>query len=456
MKGLVVAGAQSGAGKTTLSLALMAAFARRGLKVQAFKVGPDFIDPGHHALATGRPSHNLDGWMLSPEENRAIFARHAAGAQLAVVEGVMGVYDGFDPVLETGSTAEMAKLLGLPALLTVDAKAMARSLAALARGFAQFDPGLAWLGLAANRVGSPHHAELLAEAMSLAPEMPFLGGLPRAPELALPERHLGLVTAEEGGMAPEALERLADWVEQGLDLDALWQRLPEVDIPPQAPLPEPLGNGVRLGVARDQAFCFYYEETFRRLRQAGAELVFFSPLNDAAPPPDLDGLYLGGGYPELFAQRLSANSAMRESLAELARRGLPVYAECGGMMYLGASLIDGQGQAWPMAGALPLETRLLPRLRSLGYRRIRTRRGTLLGPAGVEAKGHEFHYSEVCGSSSAEDAYQVWGRAGQTPGARAYCFKNILASYVHLHFGSNPGLAPNLVAFCQERKGAPA
>ena len=457
MKGLVIAGTQSGSGKTTLSLALMAAYARRGLKVQAFKVGPDFIDPGHHALATGRPSHNVDGWMLGAEENRAIFQRHAARADLALVEGVMGLYDGFDPIKETGSTAEMAKLLGLPVLLAVDAKAMARSLAALAEGFAGFDQGLVWAGLAANRVGSPSHAALLAQVMSQAPGLPFLGGLPRKEDLAMPERHLGLVTAEDGGFGPEALDRLADWVEGGLDLDALWDGLPEIKAAPISDEQDgAAGSKVRLGVARDQAFCFYYEENLSRLRQAGAELVFFSPLNDREPPSGLDGMYLGGGYPELYAGKLAANQSMRAGLASLAQAGLPMYAECGGMMYLGQELTDGQGRSWPMVGALAMQTRMLPRLRSLGYREVRFKRATPLGPAGTRARGHEFHYSEVSAMDSSLDSgvYQAWGRAGELDGPHGYGAENILASYTHLHFGSNPGLAANLAAYCRDRKGS--
>ncbi len=454
MKGLVVAGTQSGSGKTTLSLALMAAFVRRGLQVQGFKVGPDFIDPGHHALATGRPSHNLDGWMLSPAENRRIFARASRQAHLAVVEGVMGLYDGFDPTANIGSTAEMAKLLGLPVLLAVDARAMARSLAALAGGFAAFDPGLTWAGLVANRVGSPNHAALLAEAMTLVPALPFWGGLPRRPELAMAERHLGLVTAEDGGVDQAALDRLALWVEESLDLDRLWESLPEV-APAGVRQPEaaPAAATVRLGVARDRAFCFYYEENLRRLRRAGAELVFFSPLDDPAPPTGLHGIYLGGGYPELYAEALADNQSMRAELAALASGGLPIYAECGGMMYLGQELEDLAGRRRPMVGALPLKSRMLPKLRALGYREIQTRRPGLLGPAGTKARGHEFHYSEVHQADPGLDdrRYQVWSRRGESPHTRAYGLRNILASYLHLHFGSNPELAPSLVNFLQSR-----
>ena len=450
MKGILLAGTQSGAGKTTVSLALMAALARRGLKVQGYKVGPDFIDPGHHRLATGRPSHNLDGWMLSDAENRAIFGRYAAGADVAVVEGVMGLYDGFDPASDKGSSAETARLLGLPVALLANTKAMARSLAPLAKGFADFGPGIAWAGLIANQAGSKSHVDILARAMKSAPEMPFLGGLVRRPEIALPERHLGLITAEEGGFGPDALAALADWLEEGLDLGALLAGLPDLDalLPGDEPKAEPV---VRLGVAKDQAFCFYYEENLRRLKAAGAELVFFSPLEDKKLPSGLGGLYLGGGYPELFAEKLAGNESLRKEIAALCREGFPVYAECGGMMFLGRELMDTDGWQWPMAGVLPVSFRMLPRLRSLGYREVTFTSGNQLGPKGAKARGHEFHYSEVtrADESSLGDSYQVVGRKGSSPTSRAYQINNVLASYLHLHFGSNPGLAPRLVEFCR-------
>jgi cobyrinic acid a,c-diamide synthase len=458
VKGLVIGGAASGAGKTTLTLALIAALRRRGLIVQPFKVGPDFIDPGHHALAAGRPAHNLDGWMLGRGESLQIFARHATGADVAVVEGVMGLYDGFDPQGEAGSTAEMAKWLGLPVLLTVGARSAARSLAALAQGFHGFDPGLSWVGLVANQTGGPRHAEILRQAMELVPGLPFLGALPRRPELGLSERHLGLVTAEEGGMSAESLAGLADWLEAAVDVEALLAALPEVALPdPPAPAQGFSGAPVRLGVARDAAFCFYYEENLRRLAEAGAELVFFSPLADPALPPDLAGLYLGGGYPELFAEGLAANARLRGQIAKAGRAGLPIYAECGGMMYLGRTLVDLERRTWPMAGLLPLATRMLPRLRTLGYRAVTFNQDTPLGPAGTSARGHEFHYSEIAELTPAPGfmatAYAVSGREGALADCPALLTANTLASYVHLHFGSNPALAPALVERCRQHRG---
>jgi cobyrinic acid a,c-diamide synthase len=396
--------------------------------------------------------------MLSREENLSIFRRHAQGCDVAVVEGVMGLYDGFDPVGEQGSTAQMAKWLRLPVLLAVNARSQARSLAALARGFLDFDPDLTWVGLVANAVGSPAHTDSLRQAMTLVPGLPFRGGLPRSPELALPERHLGLITAEEGGLDGPALDRLADWLEQGLDLDALLADLPAMVADYQEPSIQAVsGEKVRLAVARDKAFCFYYRENLRRLQEAGAELVFFSPLADKALPEGVAGVYLGGGYPELFAPALSANRELGDDLRRAQARGLPIYAECGGMMYLGRELTDLDNRRWPMAGLLPLASCMLPRLRGLGYRQVTFTRATPLGPAGSQARGHEFHYSEIIemehDRDMAADVYRAMGRQGPLDDCRGLLLGNTLASYVHLHFGSNPELASAFVRACREPKG---
>ncbi|MEW6266897.1 MAG: cobyrinate a,c-diamide synthase [Thermodesulfobacteriota bacterium] len=460
-RGLVVAGVHSGVGKTTVSLALMAALRRRGLTVQAFKVGPDFIDPGHHYQVTGRPAHNLDGWMLEREENLRLYRRYASSTEAVIVEGVMGLYDGSDGLTETGSTAQMAKWLGLPVLLCVDARSMARGLAALAQGYARFDPGLAWAGLIANRAGGPRHIGLLSQAMTLVPELTFRGGLVRDREISLPERHLGLVTAEETLWTDAAMNRLADWLESGLDLDALWADLPplspvtrETSLEPENDRRPLTGPGrVRLGLAYDQAFCFYYRENLRRLEEAGADLILFSPLHDTDLPRDLAGLYIGGGYPEVFASTLAGNESLRRAIGEFGRAGGPIYAECGGLMYLSRSLQDLAGRVWPMTGLLPLEVRMLPRLKSLGYRRTTLTKDTIIGPAGLTARGHEFHYSEIVRTEI--DARGYVARSPVPAGEEAVGFirGNTLAGYVHLHFGSNPDLAHYFVDSCRAFAG---
>lgn len=448
-KGLVIAGPQSGVGKTTVTLGLLAACRRRGLTTQPFKVGPDFIDPGHHTRAAGRVCGTLDGWMLTREANLELFRRHAREADLAVVEGVMGLFDGYDGRSEAGSTAQMAKWLKLPVLLVVDARSMARSAAALVHGFATFDPELSLAGVIFNRVGSPTHLDYLRQALEQAGETRYFGALPRQTELAIPERHLGLVTTEDHPLGEGYLERLADLMEIHLDLDGLLAALPPLALgeasAPSSPSPE-----VRLGVARDRAFCFYYPENLELLARFGAEIVPFSPLDDKDLPGEVHGLYLGGGYPELFARQLSANQAMLQAVRERAGAGFPIYAECGGLMYLSREIYDLEGERHAMAGVLPFGVRMLPRLKALGYREVTLTADGLLGPAGTRARGHEFHYSEIV-SEPAEvpRLYQLTARGGGKPVREGYSVNRLLASYVHLHFGSNPEVARHFVARCR-------
>ncbi len=452
VRGLLVAGPASGVGKTTLTLGLLAAWRRRGLRVQPFKVGPDFIDPGHHARAAGRPSYTLDGWMLLREENLRIFVRNVAAAHLAVVEGVMGLFDGFDGRSEAGSSAQMAKWLGLPVLLVVDARALARSAAALVAGFAGFDPDLNLVGVVFNRVGGETHLTYLREAMELLPRIPCFGGLPREAELAIPERHLGLTTADDHPLCQDFLTSLADLVERHLDLDGLFAALPVLTM---AAVP-PLSAGppkVRLAVARDRAFCFYYPDNLEWLAHFGAELVEFSPLSDPRLPEDVHGLYLGGGYPELAARELAANESLKQDLRRRACHGLPIYAECGGLMYLSEEIQDQEGDRHAMAGLLPLRMRMLPRLKALGYREVQLTGDTLLGPAGTTLRGHEFHYSEIAVETGpVRKVYRLTPRRSGPSQAEGFTVGNILASYVHLHFGSNPEAARALVAACLEFK----
>src|SRR5215472_5077330 len=326
LSALVVAGTHSGVGKTTVSVGLMAALRRRGLLVQPFKVGPDFIDPLHHSHATGRPPRNLDGWMLTPEVNRRRFARATADADVAVVEGVMGLYDGSEGRSDRGSTAEMAKLLELPVVLVIDASAMARSAAALVHGFVDFDRELKVAGVVLNRVGGAGHARIIEEALGDA--VPIVGALPSAADLVVPERHLGLHLPHEARL--EYVDRAADLVARHLDLDLLLS-LGRLGRPAdQLAAPGVIPASVRIAVARDEAFCFYYEDNLELLGEAGAVLVEFSPIRDPLPP-DVDGLYIGGGYPELHARPLSRNEGTRSAIREFAASGGPVYAECGGL-----------------------------------------------------------------------------------------------------------------------------
>lgn len=451
IKALVVGATGSGAGKTTVTLAILAALRRRGLAVQPFKAGPDFIDPGHHFSASGRHSHNLDTWMLPPEENRSIFNRYAVSADVAVVEGVMGIFDGYGPRNQAGSTAHLAKLLKIPAALVINVKGMAQSIAAMALGFQNYDPDLTWAGVIANKCGSARHVDILRAATEGSSVMPLLGGLVRDPALTMPERHLGLITADEGGLSEQAFERLADLAEQGLDLERLLDQMHDLEIQPPPREETPKDPMVRIGVARDEAFCFYYEENLRRLHQAGATLVFFSPLRDEQLPSGLHGLYLGGGYPELFARQLAGNTGMLRDISTSAREGMPIFGECGGMVYLGRSVKGLEGRTWPLCGVLPIDTGMNHKLRSLGYRQVSFAADTPLGPKGTIARGHEFHYSEIIAThdGAASGVFGLKGRDDLPAAPAGLRVANTVASYIHFHFGSNHQLAESFVAFCR-------
>lgn len=456
IRAFVIAGTHSGCGKTSVSLGLMASLARRGLNVQPFKCGPDFIDPGHHALACAQkgtpvPSHNLDGWMLSAATNIDIFNRYTTGCDVAVAEGVMGLFDSISGTSDNGSTAQIAKTLGLPVILVVDARSMARSAAAVVSGYAAFDPEVKIAGVIFNRVGSSSHAELLTEAMSLFPHIPVLGCLSRDETIATPSRHLGLITAEEDKPDMTRYQRLADWVESGLDVDTLLKNLPETKIIPQFdPIPQ-IGN-VSIGLARDAAFCFYYEENLRLLREAGARLVEFSPINDPHLPDTMDGLYLGGGYPELYAFELGQNNKLRREIKEFCESGRPVYAECGGFMYLMNDIITERGR-YAMSGVFPVRAEMGKKFRALGYREITTTTDSILGPAASTARGHEFHYSSIQEESdrkhSIPSIYTMTGRKGRIDSPEGFTQGNALGSYVHLHFGSCPEIAQAFVDACK-------
>ncbi|MFP4158696.1 MAG: cobyrinate a,c-diamide synthase [Desulfobacterales bacterium] len=454
IKGLVVAAPASGSGKTTVALGLLAALTKRGINTAAFKIGPDFIDPGLHAGITGRPGRNLDGWMLERSVNLEIFAQAAFGADMAVVEGVMGLYDGFSGASEAGSTAQMSKWLGLPVLLVVDAGSMARSFAALVKGFSEFDPDIEICGVVANNAASPGHLQYLKEAMQELPEIPLLGGIPRNAQASIPERHLGLFTAEDRVMTDERINALASIVSENIDLDRLIDLLDRVPVK-QAARPAPPEPSVRVAVAKDAAFCFYYEDNLEVLRENGCEIVFFSPVNDQKPPDNIHGLYLGGGYPELYARELSKNHFMRKSIHEICASGMPVYAECGGFMYLCRSLEDTAGNIFDMAGVYSFETCMQKRLSSLGYREIRLAENTPLGPAGRVIRGHEFHYSHLKdpdAEKTAKDVYEASDRKGAGRNASGWLAGRCLGSYVHLHFKSSPQTGRHFAAACAEFK----
>ena len=432
----------------------MAALHRRGHRVAPFKVGPDFIDPGHHSRIAGRTSRNLDGWMLSRDYNLANFATHTKGADIVVVEGVMGLYDGYDGKNEAGSTAQMAKWLGLPVLLVVDAQSMARSAAAVILGFEQFDPELTFAGVIFNKLGSKRHLAYLVEALEGNASIRCLGGLINDEIVSIPERHLGLVTPEDHSPGEAIAAHLANLIEDNIDIDTLIADLPMIkatagnerhlaSVSPAA--------AVRIAVARDNAFCFYYQDNLDLLEKHGAELVSFSPIAGDDLPEGADGLYLGGGYPELFAEKLADNRQLRRRIKEKSRVGMPIYGECGGFMYLCEVLIDPQGNGYPMTGCFPFTTRMFPRLKALGYREITLTRETVIGNQGMMIRGHEFHYSEISNPESEGDyqnVYQITDRSGMNKPPDGFLIKNTLGSYNHLHFGSQPDAASHFVNNC--------
>jgi cobyrinic acid a,c-diamide synthase len=451
-RALVVAGTASGVGKTTVTLGLLEAYRRRGLRVQAFKVGPDFIDPGFHALVTGRPSYNLDGWMCDRDTVLRCVAREAADADLVVVEGVMGCFDGLDGESEDGSTAQIAKWLGAPVVLVVDAGRLSRSAGAVALGFEQFDPDLDVAAVIANGVGGPAHRAWVLGAIARACRAAPVGALSHDSTLTVPERHLGLVTAREGTLDGPRRARLAAAVATSIDLDRLLSLArPLSRLPAPAPRPARPREEARIGVARDAAFQFYYAENLDLLEAAGATLVPWSPLADR-DVPDVDGLYLGGGYPELHAELLADNAGVRRQLGALAAAGKPIYAECGGLMFLARALEDAAGVARPMVGVLPATVSLRPARMTLGYREVAFTVDTPLGKAGTTARGHEFHVSTMTEPTGVTRAYRVRGAGRGAEGREGYLIGRTLMSYVHLHFASSPDLAPAFVRACAEAR----
>ena len=460
---LVLAGTSSGVGKTTTTVALARALQRRGLRVALFKCGPDYLDPTYHARATGAPSHNLDGWMMGRDAVTATFVRAASGAgstgapaDIALIEGVMGLFDGASPTGEEGSTAQIAKWLGAPVALLVDASGMARSIAAVAQGFASFDPALDVAAVIANRVGSRGHLDLLRMALR-AP--PILGGFPKDEGHAFPERHLGLRTADQVTLPDTLLDHWAERAEAWLSIDLLLdvaRRATDIAAPADAGPPRDAAAPARcrIGIAADEAFHFYYEDNLRRLEALGAELVRFSPVHDATLP-DVDGLYLGGGYPEVHAAALASNASMRAAVAAFAARGGTIYAECGGLMYLTGGIRTLGGERFAMAGVLPGEAVMCERLQALGYVEVETQQPSPVGGAGVRFRGHQFRYSELRGMpDDFPRAYTVRRRRGDDVTREGYAWKNVLASYVHAHWASNPAAARAFVDTCVSTREA--
>ncbi|MGV4985196.1 cobyrinate a,c-diamide synthase [Streptomyces sp. NRAIS4] len=449
---LVIAAPSSGSGKTTVATGLMAAFAARGLVVSPHKVGPDYIDPGYHALATGRVGRNLDAYLCGPELVAPLFLHGARGCDIAVVEGVMGLYDGAAGEGELASTAHVAKLLRAPVVLVVDASSQSRSVAALVHGFASWDPEVRVGGVILNKVASDRHEELLREALDSA-GVPVLGVLRRAERVSTPSRHLGLVpVAERGAVAVDAVAAMAALISDGCDLGALEAlartagALPGGSAPwtPASPTHHPTRlaerRPPRVAVAGGSAFTFSYAEHTELLTAAGAEVVTFDPLRDEQLPDGTAGLVIGGGFPEVYAAELSANEPLRKAVAELALGGAPVAAECAGLLYLCREL-DGQ----PMCGVLDATARMTERL-TLGYRDAVAVGDSVLAVAGTRMRGHEFHRTVVEPGAGAAPA---WGVRAPVRRLEGFIQQGVHASYLHTHWASEPGVARRFVERCR-------
>ncbi len=470
MRGVMIAGTHSGCGKTTITLGILAALRQKGFLVQPFKAGPDFIDSGLHRMITGRPSRNLDIWMCGEEYVKECFAKHSADTDIAVVEGVMGLYDG------SRSSAAVASLLGIPVVLVVDGYGMAETAGAVVNGIRDWGLGIgksasprppapnpSFLGVIFNRVATDAHYRRLRESVV---HMPVLGYLPRDQHFEIPHRHLGLTTAEEVPIPKEHMDRLADAVLQHIQIEQMVQSAasnPASSSPQNGRLAGTAADGLRTGrngnrrvriaVAYDKAFCFYYEDNLDLLRSAGADPVFFSPREDDALPADISGIYIGGGYPELHAAELSRNSSMLASLKAWALAGKPLYAECGGLMYLSKGIHDFAGRFFRMADIFGFETRMKKGRSRLGYRIAVLKEDCIIGKAGMEVRGHEFHYSEIIeGKGYPAAGYALHDGNGQYLHDEGYRCGNALASYVHVHFGSNPAIAGEFVNSCDNER----
>ncbi len=432
MTGLIIAAPQSGSGKTVVTLGLLRVLRKRGLRVAAAKVGPDYIDPGYLGAACGVPCRNLDPWAMRRETVAAEIRALRSEAELVLCEGVMGLFDGAGKA-GLGSTAELAALTGWPVVLVVNLEGQAHSVAALVEGFARHRRGVAVTGVIFNRVGGARHAAMAESALRRAmPEMTLLGAVPRSADLDLPSRHLGLVPAGEHSALEAFLDRAAARVGAAIDLDALLRLARPSSLADGAATPALPPSGARVAVARDQAFAFAYETLLEGWREAGAALTFFSPLADEAPAGDCDAVYLPGGYPELFAGRIAGSRIFMDGLRGAARRGAAIYGECGGYMVLGQSLVDAEGALHRMAGLLPLQTSFAARKLHLGYRTASLVAKAPLGAAGESFRGHEFHYASIVAEGDGAPLFRIADADGTLLGLVGRIAGNVMGSFVHL------------------------
>lgn len=447
MNRFVLAGTGSGVGKTTFTIGIMLALMKRGLTVQGFKCGPDYIDPTYHTAVTKRPSRNIDSFMMAHDVVRSIVARASQDADVAVIEGVMGFYDGKSPLSNEGSSAHISEITKSPVILIVNAASMARSVAAIVKGFQMLDESANIVGVIANQLGSKSHFDIVKTAIEKECGIPVIGYLLKGAVPLMPSRHLGLVPAIERGDLDSYFVSLATAIEETVNIDLLLEmtKAQPMDVSQSIFDVQPETQEAHIAVAKDAAFNFYYEENLELLRAYGATLHFFSPLQNEEVPIEAQGLYLGGGFPEEFAEQLAKNEETKQSIRAAIERGLPTLAECGGFMYLTKEIVNRQGKAFPMLGVIPGRVIMQDKLAALGYREITGVEGNFLISEEEQAKGHEFHYSTYEGEHTLP-AYFSKGRfRAQQEG---YLHKNLVSGYTHFHFASNPQLVKNWLATC--------
>lgn len=436
MNYFMLAGASSNVGKTTVTMGIMAAFKKRGLRVKPFKTGPDYIDPMFHRFVTGEPSINLDTWMLNEETIRGLFFRRLEENDLGIAEGVMGLYDGHSLESDVGSSAYLSKTIEAPVILIIDGRGMAKSAAALVKGYVDFDPKTNIVGVIINRISSDSHYQLLKEMIEAYNDVTCLGYFPNNPDIVMDSRHLGLVPVEEIADFREKVDKAGELAEAHIDLDRLFEISKHQQV--KNIFADPFSNygkkyqGLRIGIPKDRAFNFYYEDNFKALENAGVEMVTFSPLTDEKLPENIDGLYIGGGFPEVFGAELAANKPMLTEIKNKLEAGLPCYAECGGLMYLTKTMTLNSGETNAAVGFFDADSEMTKRLQRFGYVNI----CAYLGGKTIEVRGHEFHHSLVKTAAKLPTAY-VMIKKGKT-WTCGYRQKNVLAGYPHIHFYSNP------------------
>lgn len=446
----VLAGTGSGVGKTTFTIGLMKALQEKGKVVQGFKCGPDYIDPSYHTAVTGRVSRNIDSWMFSHDAVRDIVARASMDADVSIIEGVMGFYDGKSPLSDEGSAADISVVTESPVILIVNCASMARSVAAVVKGFQLLSDKPNIVGVIANQVGSVGHYEIAKAAIEQECGIPVIGYLKRETGIDIPSRHLGLIPAIERGELDSFFDKLGALMAETIDLDLLLSltKAPVLQETGQLFATQPTKD-ICIAVAKDAAFNFYYEENLALLRAKGATVQFFSPLANEPVPAEADGIYIGGGFPEEFADTLAKNAIVKSSIREAITKGLPTLAECGGFMYLTEAITNSQGERHEMLGVIPGEVAMQTKLAALGYREIFGTTSNFLIGQDEQAKGHEFHYSSYSGTHETP-AYETKGRFGNKQ--EGYQNGNLVAGYTHFHFVSNPKLVDNWLTACKKVK----